>query len=338
MIDIDKTNYYVKMLMGNLSFKADYKKYASENEISRLLVVEGTTDKAFIQRLIAPEVTCVVANQAFRNNKSFGTKIRDDRINYKSAIVQVVYGLSRIPQLITCPGSEKWNVYGMIDLDFDDGDSIQYTNTRQLFVTDTHDLETLLLSTDGELLNKTRCVISNKDVNKAFYMAYQIGIMRDIIYNAECGISLKPISAGGYSIEYDKFTKESVVNIYDLLNYANDLNSNKLSTAKLKIVIKKIQKDRRFKKNINSDGYWNKQLEEFDISSSKDFWSVVNGHDILSLLKYYNSEIEKAYATSKNALDREFEFDLINNYEYKTFEKTDMYNNMLAETIIQEIQ
>ena len=139
MIKADKVNEYVNSLMANLSFKADYQSFLKKNgEKARLLIVEGTTDETFVKNVISPDVACMIARKAFMKRASFGAETREQAINYKAAIVQLVYGLSKMPQIISCKGSENWIVYGMIDLDFDDEDSNLYKKTSQLFVTDTH--------------------------------------------------------------------------------------------------------------------------------------------------------------------------------------------------------
>lgn len=96
-MNVDSINYYLRMLVSNLAFTADYNSFSKGSK--RLLLVEGDTDKQFIKGLINDDVACVIANKAFCEKKDF----QKQKINYKSAIVQVVFGLSKIPILLSCP-------------------------------------------------------------------------------------------------------------------------------------------------------------------------------------------------------------------------------------------
>ena len=207
MIRIDKVNEYVNTLMANLSFKADYQTFLrKKGEKARLLIVEGATDEKFIKKIINPNVACMIAKKAFFKRPSFGIEKREDAINCKSAIVQLVYGLSRVPQLISCEGSGNWVVYGMIDLDYDDEDLDMYRNTNQLFVTDTHDLQTLLLSTDNELLQRLKkCTIKEVDIKRAFSASYQIGLVKSLLIDYYSGINLSALSSGTVNVSYNEF-------------------------------------------------------------------------------------------------------------------------------------
>ena len=340
MIRIDKVNEYVNTLMANLSFKADYQTFLrKKGEKARLLIVEGATDEKFIKKIINPNVACMIAKKAFFKRPSFGIEKREDAINCKSAIVQLVYGLSRVPQLISCEGSGNWVVYGMIDLDYDDEDLDMYRNTNQLFVTDTHDLETLLLSTDNELLQRLKkCTIKEVDIKRAFSASYQIGLVKSLLIDYYSGINLSALSSGTVNVSYNEFIDdEGMVSINNLVNYVCN-NGNEITSKKAESIIAKILKDKRIKKKTNGEGKWNWLADCFDYVAYDDFWDVVNGHDILSLLKYYNRGVAKAYSGNILSIDREFEFDLIDNYEYSCLEKTNLYRNMYSNKIVKEIQ
>ncbi|MCR5420416.1 MAG: DUF4276 family protein [Lachnospiraceae bacterium] len=341
MIDAKKTNDYVKMLMANLSFKADYHRFVNKDGgKQRLLIVEGATDEAFIKKIISTDVACIIAQKAFRRPSSFGKKPQEDFINYKAAIVQLVCGLSRFPQIISCPGSDKWIVYGMVDLDFDEAENNLFEGTKQLFVTDTHDLETLLLSTDADLLQRIkRCSIKIDDIRRAFSAAYQIGLIKMVLTDYCSGLNFSSLSAGKVEVAYAEFVEDDgKISLKRIISYMNEQSEKKLSSAKIEGMISKIKKDKRIKKYLNKDGEWDKSTESFDFSLYKDFWDVVNGHDILALLRYVNNDIAEAYKGNTKSLNREFEFDLIDNYEYKYLEKTELYHNMYLNRIVNDIE
>lgn len=330
-MNVKEINRYVNMLVGNLSFTMDYNHFV--NGSKRLLIVEGQTDKKFIEKILNEDIVCLVANKAFGNQRGFG----QEEVKCKSAIMQVVYGMSKIPMLINCPkGSEKWIIFGMIDLDFDSPSS-EYTSTPRLFVTDTHDLETLLLSTDKGLLQKLEeCIIPLEDSKKAFYLAYQMGILRQVIPDVTRDITLNTISGGGREeVDYSRFVEEYEINLKQLLEYINEKNETTLSSAKLKKVLDKITSDKRMKKTINKEYKWNLSWMEFDPEKVSNFWELVNGHDILSLIRYINQDAAEKYNNKNNFfLNRDFELDLVGHYEYSKLRETKIYNDMLAENVV----
>ena len=332
-MNIDEINRYVKMLVGNLTFTADYNNIVKGNK--RLLIVEGQTDKKFIEKILDEDVVCVIANKAFGTQKGFG----QDSINCKSAIMQVVYGMSKLPiTFLKVPKSfETCTIFGMIDLDYDDPTG-EYMSSSRLFVTDTHDLETLLMSTDDGILQKLNdCVIPPEDSQKAFYLAYQIGLIRRVLFDVSGReVDLKAISGGGSEeVDYASFVDNYEINVRKLVKYINDKNNNPLSSAKEKKIVDKAMTDRRLKKKINTEGTWNSTWEQFDSSSVQDFWEVVNGHDILSLLRYINQNAAEKYVNKNSySLNRDFEMDLVDNYEYACLGDTKMYKNMRTEKVV----
>lgn len=341
MIKVDKVNEYVNTLMANLSFKADYQSFLKKKgEKARLLIVEGSTDESFIKKIINPDVACMIAKKAFFKHSLFGMEKEEDSLNNKSAIVQLIYGLSRMPQLISCKGSENWIVYGMIDLDFDEEDSNLYRGLNQLFITDTHDLETLLLSTDNDLLHRIKkCVISDTDIKQAFSISYQIGLVRSILIEGAYGINLSPVSSGNRVVDYNVFIDDNGrLSLRKFMEYVQKNGDSKISAKKMDSIITKLAKDKRIKKYFDKDFVWVQPADNFDYSSYKDFWNVVNGHDILALLKHVNKDIAKTYEGNTMSLDREFEFDLIDNYEYSRLNKTEMYRNMYSNQVVKDIQ
>jgi len=146
-----------------------------------ILLVEGATDTHFITGL--------------SKQQSIEVRLKDECIvpvsqtktvkHCKLAIIGILYGLYF--QLIDYP---NWKVFGMIDKDFDDDDDdCKKTIKDQLFIMDTHDIETLMLwstkENRTELLQKIEgCeTIKDADVNNALFMAYQLGTIRKLLHN-----------------------------------------------------------------------------------------------------------------------------------------------------------
>ena len=331
----DSIDKYVKMLVTNLTFNSDYNNFV--NGTKRLLIVEGQTDKNFIEKILNKDIVCIVAS------KAFGFKNVPEVIdkNCKAAIMQVVYGLSEIPILISCPkDAEKWIVFGMIDLDNDDSERV-FLSTSRLFVTDTHDLETLLLSTDEELLQRLdMCSISIEDAQNAFCLAYQLGLIRQILIEKnESELKIEPICCGGrYEVDFTKFVENGCINVKKLIEYVFEKNNKQIVTAEIEKLIKKVCSDKRIKKQVNNGLLTNVSWKEMSSSKQIDFWKEVNGHDILSILRYVNNDAAiKYYNYNETSLNRSFEIDLINKYDYENLEKTKIYQNMLEENVITKV-
>ena len=332
-MDQKKINQYVELLADNLVFLANYARFAGSSK--KMLIVEGATDREFLRNLINEDVWCVTAKDAFSNEDYLSMTEKQLSRSIKIVIIDVVYGLAVYPMLINSKGLDEWSIYGMIDMDFDP--SSAHTNTNKLFITDTHDLETLMLSTDEKLLTKLdKCTITDEDIQKALYVSYQLGFLRKTI-NDVCKkeISLRPLEPGKRDIDYGLFVDDCRVSVPDLIKFLNSSRINGLPTPKMEQMINKVLKNKAIKKKTDEEGLWKQGLKDFDKSAIGDFWNVVNGHDILALLRFYNEGAKQAYSNiGGSSLNREFEFDLIDKYDYANFSRTKIYTNMKSETVV----
>ena len=328
---VDEIKKYVNLLLTNIYLKLDYSDLISGNK--RLLIVEGVTDRQFIESILKEDVICEIAN------KAFGSNVPGNNMNNKRAIEQVVSGLSKFPlAFLNLP--ERFNslvVYGLIDMDFDDEYEIQKTN--RLFVTDTHDLETLMISSDKGVLNRLEnCFVSEEESKKAFYIAYQLGLLRKtIIETVDERISLKPISGWLGEVNYASFLEGYEINVRKLISYINTNNDEPLSKAKEKKVADKLIANKLLRKKLNKDGVWDSRWESFDCSDT-EVWSVMNGHDILSVLRYISQDAYDSFGDEAfNIVNRKFEFALIKAYDYSSLSCTDLYKAMHRENVIVEL-
>ena len=334
-MDVEGIKKSINDLVVNLTFKAGYNSFLDEDK--RLLIVEGKTDEDFIEEHLEEDVSCIVANKAFGSRAGF----EQNTMNYKRAIVQVVYGLSKLPTLIKIPKLlENRVIYGMVDLDYEKPTNPELL-VQRLFVTDTHDLETLILSSDNEVLLRIKaCVIPQEDIQKALYLAYQIAKARDVLFDvSDRDFEINAISGGNdRDVDYARFVENYEINVKKLVKYINHESDNSVSTAKEKKIAEKAMADKRLKKRLTKEGIWNSTWDKFNPSDNDDYWEVVNGHDILSLLRYINLDASNRYANQNGySLNRAFEEDLIKNYEYTRFAQTRMYLKMYSEKVIKEI-
>ncbi len=337
-MDVQRINRDIGLLVSNITFSADYN-YLCTGAKS-LLLVEGLTDEKFIKPILKEKVVCKIANKAFGNKQTFE---KSASFNCKNAIVNVVYGLSKAPKLLDLPkgiGIENLVIYGMVDLDFDEPDATVLSG-ENLFVTDTHDLETLLLSTDHELLEHLdECSITCMEAKQAFYLAYQFGFIRQVLHDI-CGTELElGIIAGGRQkdINYDSFVEGNVINLKKIIEYVAANSKKTVSKEKIKKLLDKCLKEKAIKKKINNDFQWAEPIEKFEISAIDDFWKVTNGHDILSIIRFLNKEANEKYSANySNALNRKFENDLIKAYNYRSLENTKIYQKMRDADVVVEL-
>lgn len=335
----NEINDKAKLLSANLEFRANYHDFLHPDNPKKVLLVEGQTDERFIKDELCDDVICMAANMAFYDRSSFGQK-KDSKPNWKNAIVNVVYGLSVIPKLIDCSNEfADWTVYGMIDLDFDDEGGT--SRTHRLFITDTHDLETLMISTDDELLEKIDgCTITAMDAKKAIFMAYQLGRIREVIDKPAL---TAPLYAGKGEVEYSLFiTNDYRVSIKDLIVYLNQKVSIKkteksMNKAQMEKFIDQLCKNKALKKHLTKDACWKSDITGFDIASTEDLWEVVNGHDILALIRYVNKEASIKFSNrNPELLNRQFEMELIKAYDHNNFRKTKICSNMVREEVVKQ--
>ena len=330
----DETARLANLLAAQAKLKFDYSAFLKKER--KLILVEGSTDKEFISNVKSESVDCIVASSVFNGNASFRTSATES-VNCKKAIVQIIQGISRYPSFIIQKPNDidKWDLYGMVDLDCDElGAGVP---TERLFVTDTHDLETLMLKTDDILLDKLEgCEISHDDVKKAYFVAYQLSQLRDILKDIHDrnAFNLGIISCGSRQVEFNSFLHETKVCFPDLVKYIAEKSGNVYSSEKKKQIIDRVLKSKEGKRKFDAEGLWKQEISSFDISSIPNFWTSINGHDVLQLIQYFNADVCAKYCSSTASLNRNFEMSLIKVYDYSCLSKTDLYKKMKAAGIV----
>lgn len=330
----DETAKLANLLAAQAKLKFDYSLFLKNER--KLIVVEGTTDKEFLSNIKEKSVDCIVANSVFNNNLSFKTSTVKP-VNCKKAIVQIIQGISRYPSfIINKPNDiDKWDLYGMVDLDCDGLGAL--APMERLFVTDTHDLETLMLSTDDTLLDRLEWGgIPQDDANKAYFVAYQMSEIREILSDChdQDAFDLGYISCGSRQVDFKSFLQETKVCLPDLIKYIVKESGSIYSSAKTKKLIDKLLGSKEGKKKFNSKGILKQDISSFDISSTPNFWTSVNGHDVLQLIQHFNADAYAKYHSDSTPLNRNFEMSLINTYDYSCFQETELYKKMKAAKIV----
>ena len=334
-IQVQRIDEYLNQLKTNVSMKLNYLSF--KNSCARILIVEGQTDKAFIEKIRDGSVECLIANKAFETTD----KSKESHFNSKEAIIQVVCGMEKFSMVLKVPQElNAFHIYGMVDLDYDSPQEAYYSASK-LFVTDTHDLETLILSTDSEVLHRLEdCILTDEDIKKALTLAYQLALTREIIEREFVpGLDTTWINGGGEKeIDYDCIITDNHIDISKLINYLNDKSNNLLSSAKKKKLCEKVVSDKRLKKKLDKNKEWKDSWEKTEISDCPEIWEMVNGHDILSVLRYISKSAADKYNNKGSyRLNRDFEFDIIGNYDYLALRTTKLYEDMVKENVVKDI-
>ena len=189
-INIDSFTENLTSIINYIQFHHDYKVFSKQTE--KYLLVEGDLDRQFFDNQFAKSVQCVVVSNIIRSRGALSSSFfksksqtQNVKTNIKSVVCETIIGIAQLsaaPWMQTSgkvkwpPKMEKWPLYGIIDLDFNDEE--QYEKYKKLFVTETHDLETMLLATDENVLSKLNCDFTEDQIKKAFFMAYQMAFIR----------------------------------------------------------------------------------------------------------------------------------------------------------------
>ena len=333
-MDKSKVIKYKDNLLNNLRLRGEYD--AASGLRKKVLLVEGATDQKFIERVKGVDVRCLSVTDFMRARSAFSTSRSpaQEPFNSKVVITTILKHIAFFPEYYDFPkGAEKWPLYGLVDKDFDD--SNDYARITKLFFTDTHDIETLMISTDSELLTRLdQCGITADEVKAALYIANQMSAFRQAIKN-NGNLSSGLIYSSDGTIAFEEFTDNNMVDLPKLLQYINSKSENPLSKEKLKKTRESIIKD--LKKKLDKEGCWKKSLDSFAITADSDFWMDVNGHDVLSAICYKNPNVREVFINrggySKN---RDFEFALSEAYDYECLKKTKLHTKLQAAGLLKE--
>ena len=254
------------LLATNVMFKLEYSAVA--NKTRKILLVEGGTDVQFIEKIKTNVVDCINADRIFNSNASFRSS-SSVRVNSKNSIVQLIFGISKFPSpFIIYPSDlDKWDLYGLVDLDCDELDA--GCSLPRLFITDTHDLETLIMSTDEDVFdNIDVCKISREDVSKAYFVAYQLAKTREILndFFDDKTFDLRVISCSSGQVDFSSFVDDFKINIVEIAKHIAKNSENVLSSSKINQLTERILREKGIKKRYTLEGLWKQDLSTFDAS------------------------------------------------------------------------
>lgn len=290
------------------------------------LYVEGSTDKRFYSRILKNNVNCVFTKEYIKSRDSFKSVQEEEKfINCKDVIIRICKKLI----------FEQSNTYGIIDKD---GDDIDNNQRLHLYVSDTYDLETMLMFTDNDWY--TRMGIPQEDVKKAIFIAVQLSSITHALRAVNCE-NVSDLNGGSKEVEYCEFVNDKddcKISLSLLLTYlfANEKGADKKSCA----LLKEMQNSKACKRVINKfskEGLrlWIGDYDKIDHTSAL-LWQDINGHVALQSLRFVNDEANNKYRPRTRDEYRSFEYALISAYDYNCFRKTKLYQLMSEENLIDE--
>ena len=279
----------MQALLANLMVYQDYT--ATPGLKKRVLLVEGATDKAFIDRISDKKTTrCVTVEEFCKKRNSLVNEPNRSSLNAKEVIITCVKHLAAYPDIYDFPREAiSWPLFGLVDNDFESAQT--YSRYSKLFFTDTHDIETEMFSTDLEMLMRIRnCGITKQEITNALFLAYQLSILKQALNTMK--IDYHNLNSDDGTVPYEKFTTALEI---DLAAFLNHICNYSLASGKKQELLTQLLK--KTKKYYGKDGKWKNQIVEFDEKKIDDFWMQVNGHDILSALCYLNENAKNMFHT-----------------------------------------
>ena len=219
----------------------------------------------------------------------------------------------------------------MVDKDFDEPS--QYIRYQRLVFTDTHDLETVMLSTDTDLQTRIDgCAIDRENIKKALFLAYQLAQYRMVIFN-EGTLDPKWINEADGTVDYQLFSTDIFIDLERLLSLINGRQTPGVSAAKLSKINRSIVT--KMRKYVDGEGRWKKSFDNFEIDQRDEFWMITNGHDILSAIRFICHLVNVQFQnTGMFRRNMSFELALSDKYDFRCFQITDLSEKLLANSLI----
>lgn len=321
----DKASDEALVAANNACKKEGYGKHAS---IKIYLLVEGSTDEEFIERLNIKDLMCIgigPAREARERQLEQKRKFEKDE-KYSSVPIKWSYDIKKmnkasIKNIVEHQHQEGF--YGLVDKDFDTPQKIQAYH-ENIMVTPKHDLETTLLSTDEAIFGLPEYIKTSFE--NALRLAYSIGVVNKYLFkegyrklSLEC-IEHKHINDYEHVIDI----QEQEIKLKELIRFMIK-DENKPSEQEIE----------DFVGNIYDDG-----LIDFTnnmIIKKKDLYDVANGHDIANIMKLLCKDTIAEFIKKHNATQhgyRAIEFAIIDKYNLTKFVKSPLYKELVNRKFI----
>ena len=281
-----------------------------------VLLVEGTTDEAFINRLNIENVRCIpitgvkTAEEALKDNSD---SYRQEKQNNKKRSY-AKQDVENTVKVLNDQYKNRMKSYGLVDKDFE-----APFKTEHIFVTPTHDLETLLLSTDKTIFKTPEHI--QESLKISLYIAYLIGSVENFLRIN--GHRYKKLT----SDDYEKIIAKSKINLSELTDLTDLIDLEKLVDLSIEGSDKS-----GIKRKIAQSGILD---IEIDGICDKDLYDIANGHDILDIMEFLcASQIKEFVESYKKHECRYKEFAVIHMYDLNAFKSCPLYKDMKKSGLI----
>ena len=295
----------VKLFMTEISFSNEYHNMIDNEYIDKkinYILVEGETDYKFFK------------NTKFKkfNNRNYYIFIKtiinfakDKECQFEPNCKHLIEKMVKFKLL--CKLFKNNELFGIVDRDFGDEYPNLSVTTQHILSNDTHDLETMLISTDKEIYKKLPFALNLENYLNALYMSYQIGCVKYAIWE------IKTFVQYNKKHNFKHYFKNGELNIYEYISYLTNGNIEQVDLVYPKI-IQLLRKDNKLDSR-------NKFIE-YDIFKNNipnDIWFIINGHDFTDALNFLLHTFYSRDDLSKM---------LINSYDINMFKNTRLFEKM----------
>jgi hypothetical protein len=332
----------VNLVISELCQRKDYARTVNHNACNsendskeeKVLFVEGKTDTDFWKRILNDNTIHIHAVNPFVASVCSILNMKNE--NNKATVIEVCNAINT-PEKSSLKRNkyfQTWIINGVIDRDFDDGG---YDAVGYIHVTDTHDLETLMIYSDSDIFKRLKTAkeynitIADEKIELAKRLSLQMGWIRKAcnrLQNKEerMWLYLSQRKGKQSGLDYGLLNDHGNFDILtylrqlnSLLQYRDQKNDESLVRIKTHLMSTAILKDK-----ILSDGKWKNDYSKVD---EFEKWKVINGHDFSRFLKSIVPRAEKAYGTDRSA-NNALEIDLIQTYDTSKIYGTNLYCSM----------
>ena len=247
-----------------------------------------------------------------------------------------------------CKQIDKYDVYGIVDKDNDDGGQLNGTEGR-LFITDTHDIETLLLysifvADEYAIYRIGGKDLAREDLYSACYLAHQLQRFREEVNPSDSQIKLLKKDKGRYLNFRAMMRDENVckLNLDKMISYlkldnkqVNDVKKlfdknaqNDWSKPAFSGFINKLDPKTEAKLTKNTKGKPGANITQIPDESP---WNDINGHDIAAAVMLVTKQFDVSHPS--------FEMALVSAYDVtktKSFYTTKLGQGLIKASLIKE--
>lgn len=299
-----------KFIESTIPFYSTYYK-----SIQNYILLEGKTDKLFFEKVISKENNYLMCVEDV--SSSCAPFKGDCKELWSSGKHAIIFIGSQINM-----NKQKYNIYGIVDRDFEN----EYPNMAypRVYSDKTHDLETMLVHSDSNMLNKI--FVYDKDkYNMALYLAYQLAIIKKRIHLSKFhDVPDQKIQNSSHVAHFIYNNKIDVSKFASYINN-NSKSNNNIAKKSNKINIPLLLDIMRKNKEIDRNNLVELDYNKFVSFFPKDFYEVVNGHDLLNCFLFvYRMNYSNSAITEKT----------IQNYDLNNFSKTSLFSKLKDKNLL----